>query len=139
MATDTTPKTVRSTVRAETTPVTSNATRVVRVVAEALVVAVAAVVVAVPLLELWRVDWDVPFSYDGGDANFIAMLTKTIEDHGWYQRNPDLGAPFGQVLYDFPQGGDNFHLFALRVLTIPLSFAGALNAFYILTFSAVAV
>lgn len=57
------------------------------------------------------------FSY-GLDALFYAMLVRTITLHGGYGDAPELGAPFGQNLYDFPQGGDRLHLFIERALTV---------------------
>lgn len=138
MATEITPHPVSPAVRVSDSSASPSARRASVVLFEIALVATAALMIAVPVLELWRIDFGVPFSYDGGDANFFGMLSKSIDDRGWYLDNPNLGAPFGQALYDFPQGGDNLHLLALRVLTIPLTSSEALNAFYLLTFPAVA-
>ena len=46
------------------------------------------------------------------------MLVRTMSLHGGYGFSPQLGAPFGQELYDFPLGGDRLHLVGDAVLTI---------------------
>jgi hypothetical protein len=53
---------------------------------------------------------------DSGDANSAFAVIKGLLDHGWHLRNPDLGAPFGQQLYDFPLGGENLQNVGLRLL-----------------------
>jgi len=49
---------------------------------------------------------------DGGSAQFIM---KTVLDHGWYTRNPDVGAPFGATMYDYPIP-EPTHLVLIRLL-----------------------
>jgi hypothetical protein len=38
-----------------------------------------------------------------------------VLDHDWYTRNPDLGAPFGATMYDFPIP-EPTHLAVIRLL-----------------------
>jgi phosphoglycerol transferase len=71
-------------------------------------------VAAVFLLKLWQADLRVPFEYRG-DALYHAMLVKSVVDHGWYLRNPSLGAPGVLALYDFP-ALDTFHLLVVKVM-----------------------
>jgi phosphoglycerol transferase len=117
---------------------------------DAAAVTVVTVGILVVTLQLWAADLRVPFVYGGapdgapftyaGDAPFYLMVTKGLIQHGSYLRNPSLGAPFGQELYDFPQGADNLHLFALRLLgqVVPDP-AWVVNVYFLLTFVAVSL
>ncbi|MGZ7085004.1 MAG: hypothetical protein ACXVIH_01655 [Ilumatobacteraceae bacterium] len=105
---------------------------------EATAVAAATVLVLLVHLRVWRAAWREPWSL-GGDSNFYLMITRSLEQHGSYLRNSNLGWPFGQVTYDLPQSVDNAHLVVLRALTwITGGPAAAVNVFYVLTFFAVA-
>jgi hypothetical protein len=116
---------------------------------DAVLVAIAAVAILVPVLELWDADLGVPFAYVRGnpgvyafepDAPFYQMLAKGGIDHAWFATNPDLGAPFHQELLDFPVSVDNLNLVGLKVLgTITGSVGATVNVFFLLTFAAVAV
>jgi phosphoglycerol transferase len=116
---------------------------------DAVLVAIAAVLVLVPVLELWDADLDVPLASARGatgvyafepDAPYYQMLAKGGIDHIWYLRNSNLGAPFGQQLFDFPVTLDNLNLVGLKMLgTITGSVGATVNIFFVLTFVAVAV
>jgi hypothetical protein len=118
-------------------------------VVDAVLVAIAALVILVPVLELWDADIDVPLSYARGDpgiytfqpdALFYQMLVKDGIDHAWFSTNPSLGAPFDQQLFDFPVSLDNLNLVGLKVLgTVTGSVGATVNIFFVLTFAAVAV
>ncbi|QWT25022.1 hypothetical protein KPL76_06655 [Subtercola sp. PAMC28395] len=56
----------------------------------------------------------VPWYYTG-DAIASADHFKTTLEQGWYEHNPDLGAPAGQNYNDFPVA-DNLHMIAAKVL-----------------------
>lgn len=86
-----------------------------RLTLEAFLVAAIATGVLVLVLGLWKVDLRVPFAY-GGDANFYGALTKGMQEHGWYLRNPNLGWPVGQQLFDLPLGADNLQFALLKVM-----------------------
>lgn len=88
--------------------------------------------VTVLALQLWDVRWDVPFSYYE-DALSIAAHFKTVAETGWYESQPLLGAPAGQVFHDFPTA-DNLHFMVARVLTLFLSWGAAVNVYYVLGF-----
>jgi hypothetical protein len=90
--------------------------------------------VAVVALRVWRGRLDVPFQIRG-DAGFYLMLVKDVLDHGWHWTNPSLGAPFGQQLYDFPQGADNLNLLIIKALgAVVGSVATTANVFFLLSF-----
>ena len=93
----------------------------------------------VPVLRLWRMNFRVPMVY-WGDATFYLMLVKDLIEHGSYLTNPSLGAPFGQQLYDFPQGGDNLNILVLWVIGLFTKDAAlTMNLFYLLTYPIVAL
>jgi hypothetical protein len=88
-------------------------------------------------LHLWRADLGVPLRYAPvDDAKFYLMLVKGIIEHGWFQTNGSLGAPFGQQLYDFPQSADNLNLLLIRALSLGSSSPAVVaNLFYLATFA----
>lgn len=114
----------------------------------AALAAVAAVVLLVPVLELWDADPSVPFASvysapDGyvftPDAPFYQMLAKGGIDHFWFLDNDFLGWPLGQQVYDLPQSLDNLNLLGLKVLGLVFGDVGTtVNVFFVLTFAAVA-
>jgi phosphoglycerol transferase len=90
--------------------------------------------VAMVALRVWRGRLDVPFQIRG-DGGFYLMLVKGVLDHGWIWTNSSLGAPFGQQLYDFPQGADNLNLLIIKVLgAVVGSAATTANLFFLLSF-----
>ena len=107
-------------------------------VAEATAVGVSTLLLVLVHLRAWRAAWREPWLV-GGDSNFYLMITRSLQQHGSYLRNANLGWPFGQTTYDLPQGVDNAHLVVLRALTWITGGPGAaINVFYVLTFFAVA-
>jgi phosphoglycerol transferase len=105
----------------------------------AALTALGALLAAAWALRLWRGDLAVPFS-NQFDALLHAEIVKSVLDHGWYQVNDSLGAPFGQQLYDFPQGADNLQLLIIKALGFFSSdYAVVLNLYFLLTFPLVAV
>ncbi len=102
----------------------------------ALATAVLAVSGAFLALALWRADLGVPLRYTQmDDTKFYFGVVKDILDHGWYQHNPDLGAPFGLGLYDFPQGADNLNFLLIKALGLVAHGYGLVtNLFFLLTF-----
>jgi len=90
---------------------------------------------ALLVLRPWRGDLDVPYSYVA-DGNLHHSYVKGVLDHGWYWRNPDLGAPAGQQLFDYPGlGGDTLNVLLLKLLGLFTSDAAVvINLFFLLTF-----
>lgn len=80
-----------------------------------LVAVVAGLLVTIVYRPFWR-PLRVPYVY-GSDATATLSVLKTIADTGWHTGTTRLGAPFGQITYDFPSGGDNLHFVALKVLS----------------------
>jgi hypothetical protein len=119
--------------RAAILPVVATETR--RDVVGALASMLAASAGAAAALRLWRADLGVPFLHTGGDATFYQALVKGIVDHGWFLRNPDLGAPLGLELHDFPHGADNLNFLLIRLLGLfTTDSAAVMNLFLLLTF-----
>jgi phosphoglycerol transferase len=106
--------------------------------AEALVAGAAmllALVGAFLVLELWRADLDAPFDYTG-DTILNLTLIKGVLENAWYFENPDLGAPNGQELYDYPViSMETLNLLLFRILGLGTGDpAIVLNLFFLLTF-----
>lgn len=93
------------------------------------------------VLRLWRVDIAQPIDARGGDGFVIQMSVKGMLEHGWYQTNPDLGAPLGQELYDFAAfSATNLHYAAMKVIALfSSSPAVVLNLYYLLGFALTAL
>ena len=102
-----------------------------------VVAGIAGLLGAVLALRLWHAHLGVPFSY-GGDALFYEAIVKGALDHGWVISNPDLGAPSGLDLQDFP-------LFSVAVVPFLIikavgvltggDVAHTINLYFLLTFS----
>ncbi len=77
-----------------TAPTKEGSRRPVRALGPGLTVLLSTLAM-VQAMRLW--DWrpGVPLAFDG-DASFVLMQVKDILDHGWYWKNSDVGAPFGQ-------------------------------------------
>jgi phosphoglycerol transferase len=106
---------------------------------EGLLVAVASVLCAGWALHLWHADLAIPLRYTPvDDTKFYLMLVKGIADHGGYLSNPSLGAPFGQKLFEYPQGGDDLSLLLVRALALFTSDPALIvNLFFLSTFALV--
>ena len=68
--------------------------------------AIAAMVVSLVgvalVMELWKASLGVPIFPASGDGNLTLASIKGVIEHGWYETNSNLGAPFGQVNHDYP-------------------------------------
>jgi len=104
---------------------------------EAVLAATVSVLCTAWVLRLWRADLSVPLRYAPvDDTKFYLMLVKGMIEHGWYLSNSSLGAPFGQHLYDYPQGADNLNLLIIRALALFSSNpALVVNLFLLATFA----
>jgi hypothetical protein len=102
--------------------------------------AVLALGAAVVFLKLWEADLGIPFDYSG-DTVLNLTLVKTVMEHAWYLHNPDLGAPHGQDLYDYPvASADTLNLIFFRLGGLVAdNAASVMNVFYVLTFPLTAV
>lgn len=94
-----------------------------------------ALLLAALALHLWNADLQLPFDY-GGDANLTQIVIKGTLDHGWFQHNPDLAAPFGQNLLDFPvYSGETLQFLIMKVIGLFTGNAAlVMNLFFLLGF-----
>jgi phosphoglycerol transferase len=93
--------------------------------------------IAALVLELWKANLRVPiFPFDGSDGGLTLASIKGVLDHGWYETNANLGAPFGQVNHDFPLYiGELGSILEIKGLSLFSSqVAVVLNAFVMLGF-----
>jgi hypothetical protein len=78
--------------------------------------------VAVVTWRLWRANLRIPIFSVQGDAAWTVATVKGIVEHGWYESNHTLGAPFGQLNYDFPANVGEFGKIAIvKALALFLS------------------
>ena len=108
-----------------------------RVWLEGLIAAVASaclcMVILACVLRLWDADLTVPL-LKNGDAIMNAMPVKSLVDNGWWLRNPHLGMPFGQQLFDAPFV-DNLSMALMKLLSLfTRKYAVLMNLFFFLTF-----
>lgn len=93
---------------------------------------------------IWKNGLYQPISYDGGDTMLVQAWCKTVMDHGWYLHNPNLGAPHGQSLEDFPQA-DALNYLIVKFFALFSRHAGlvinlfGLSTYVLTTWSALAV
>ncbi len=87
------------------------------------------------VLGLGRVDFRYPMAlFAWGDGVFYAAQVKILLETGWVYHHPDLGAPFGLYLYDFPHF-DALHLLFMKLIGYAVAdWAVVLNVYYLLTF-----
>src|SRR3954468_16428783 len=103
-------------------------------VAGAAAMALAFLLAAIAL-KLWDADMRVPFDY-GGDSNLNQLVIKGMLEHGWFQHNDSLAAPFGQNLLDFPvYSGETLQFLIMKVVGIFTSDSAlAMDTFFLLGF-----
>ena len=97
-------------------------------------------VAAICLLDLRHADLRVPFEYKG-DALLYSSVIKSIIDHGWFWRNPSLGAPGGLQLYDYPNvAHEVLHLSIIKAMSaFSRDWALLLNVYFLLGFPLIAL
>src|SRR5207248_1352741 len=96
-------------------------------------------IVAAWVLQLWDAQARIPIVPTGDGLLNLAVIKGLIE-HGWYLTNSSIGAPFGEVAYDFAGfDADNLQWIFIRILAFGTSDAGLLiNAYYLLGYPMVA-
>jgi hypothetical protein len=101
--------------------------------------AVLAVLGMAAVIRLWKGNLNIPLS-SAGDVMLSLMVVKNMQVTGWFQTTPYLGYPFGQDLAAYPSSvGDFWHMVVLKVLSLFLTPAAAVNVFYVGGFAVVAV
>lgn len=87
---------------------------------------------------LWRADLSTPWTHFS-DALLYEAWIKGIFEHGWYLHNPNLGAPAGMDMHDFPMS-DGLHFLLIKMLCFVLpNYAAVFNVFYLLGYPLAAV
>lgn len=90
------------------------------------------------IMQLWRADFNVPFTYFG-DSLLYSIATKGAIEQGWWFHNQSLGAPAG-LHYEAYPAIENFHFAVIKLISLFSSnYALVLNLFYLLTFPLTAV
>lgn len=103
-----------------------------------LLTAVLTAIATTLMTRLWRADLSAPFFYEGDSVSSAAHVKATLE-YGWYEYQPDLAAPAGQVYHVFPFS-DNLHLALMRLVPVDaLHWPVVFNTYYLLAFPACAV
>jgi hypothetical protein len=107
--------------------------RLVRATLPYFAIAGLTVGILVVTLQLWKADLSIPLM-DSSDGLWVQAWTRCVQDHGWFLHNPDLGAPWGSDLHDFPMA-ENVHFALIRLLAVVFRSPGFLFNFYcLLTF-----
>lgn len=100
--------------------------------------AVLSSIATVGTLRLWHLKLGIPYLYTG-DALPTAAHVKTVLQQGWFEYEPHLGAPRGEIYFDFPQA-DNFHLIAVKVIGLFTDqWPVALNVYFLIGFPLAAI
>ncbi|MFP4512947.1 MAG: hypothetical protein ACLFRV_08395 [Acidimicrobiales bacterium] len=96
--------------------------------------------IVIYLFRAWQASLRVPF-YLTHDARLVQVYVRNTLEHGWWHRNPELGAPFGGTYLDLPHGGEQLQFLALKVLgTILGNDVGlTINVYYLAGFGLTAV
>jgi phosphoglycerol transferase len=95
--------------------------------------AVVSVLLMACVLKLGHMRLREPLCYTW-DSVLCQSWIKGVIERGWYLENPNLGAPFGQEMYDFPLA-DTLHFLALKMIGLAFPDPGAAyNLYYLLTF-----
>ena len=105
-----------------------------------VITAVLSVVLSVIVLQLWNADMTVPFYTGGDETSLQGMVVKPLITQPWYQNNPNLAAPTGLEMQDYPSGTDSFLFLMLKVIAVVTRDSGVtINLFYLLTYPLIAM
>lgn len=105
---------------------------------DAIFVAVLCLAIACCVLRVSLPGLYTPF-VSTGDALASQYMIRTTLDHGWYTRNPDVGAPFGANMYDFAIP-EPTHFVVIRLLGLVSSDPFLVyNLFYLFSFVSAAL
>ena len=103
-----------------------------------LLAASLSLILVLAVFRIFNINPSLPLNYTG-DAIVHYNFAKNIEDTGWWTTNPNLGAPTGQTLYDFPLT-ETLHLLLLKLLILlGFNWYESVNAFFILSFPLIAL
>jgi hypothetical protein len=107
-------------------------------ISEYAAAAALSLLILITFMKLWQADLRVPFCY-AADGFLHASFVKSMIDNGWYWKNEFVGAPDGQLLYDFP-AVDNLALLSMKLLSLAVpNYAIVANLFFLLSFPLTAI
>ncbi len=90
-------------------------------------------IIATGTLQLWRIDFHVPFNYRG-DTLWFLISVKGMIDNGWTYEIPQLSAPFSLSAAGFPSM-TNLDWGIMKIISFFISDAGSvLNIFWLFSF-----
>ena len=102
-----------------------------KILKELSIVFILTTILTMMILKINYMKFSMPPAYTG-DGLFLSYNVKNIQDFGWWFKNPNVGAPFGGELYDFPFYFDSLFLFIFKIILIPIKDWGkAINIFFI--------
>ena len=106
----------------------------------ALATALATMVAASVVMQLWRADLSIPLYGRLADITPFEMVVRATIDHGWYLNNHDLAAPLGQNLWGWRGvDGDSLQLLVQKLIGFASSNSAlVVNVYYLLTFPLIA-
>jgi hypothetical protein len=98
-------------------------------------------IIAVIVLKLWYADLSVPIFRNYSDGTLTLASMKGVIEHGWYETNPTLGAPFGQVNHDYPiYIGELWNVLIVKTLALfSANVALVMNGFILISFPLIAL
>lgn len=90
-------------------------------------------IIATCALQLWSINFHVPFNYRG-DTLWFMMSVKGMVDNGWTYQIPQLSAPFSLSVAGFPSM-TNLDWGIMKIISFAINDAGAiLNIFWLFSF-----
>ena len=101
-------------------------------------VSVVGVGVALALYQVWNANLHLPLGVTF-DMRLTTAGVKGLGQRGWWDRNPLLGAPFGQDMRDFPSSGETSQRLVIRALGAVVHSPGlTVNMYFFAGFALVA-
>lgn len=102
-----------------------------KILKELIIVFILTLILTGIILKINYMKFEIPPAYIG-DGWYLSYNVKNIQDFGWWFKNPNVGAPFGADLYDYPFYFDSLFLFVFKIiLCFCKSWGKAINIFYI--------
>jgi phosphoglycerol transferase len=115
----------------------SDFSRCIPLWADGFIAAGIALGVALYVFMSWPLDLRIPIAMNG-DATSALYIFKSILEHGTYLQNPDVGAPFGATMYDYPIPEPTHHLLIRLIGLFTRDPFVAFDVFYLLSFATAA-
>ena len=101
-----------------------------KILKELIIVFILTLILTGIILKINYIKFEIPPAYIG-DGWYLSYNVKNIQDFGWWFKNPNVGAPFGADLYDYPFYFDSLFLFVFKIiLCFCNSWGKAINIFW---------